>query len=90
MPNRMERPLAALNLVLSSAAPIRSASCRPCLRQLATTAIAQAGHNKWSKTKHIKAVTDRKKMNERVAFTKTITLYSRCLSASFYLLQCLP
>lgn len=36
-----------------------------------------AGHNKWSKTKHIKAVTDRKKMAERTQFVKTIAMYSR-------------
>ncbi|KAI6785731.1 transcriptional regulatory protein-like protein [Emericellopsis cladophorae] len=51
--------------------------CQPCLRQFATTAIARAGHNKWSKTKHIKAVTDKKKMDERNSFTKAIEVYSR-------------
>jgi len=81
MRNRIHRPLAALDLFLTSSsshgvrAPIRQQPC--LLRQFATTPIACAGHNKWSKTKHIKAVTDRKKMNERVAFTKAITLYSK-------------
>lgn len=86
MRNRIHRPLAALDLFLTKSsssqaarAPIRHQP--PCLlRQFATTPTACAGHNKWSKTKHIKAVTDKKKMNERVAFTKTITLYSRCPS----------
>lgn len=86
MRSRIHRPLAALDLFLTRPsssqavrAPIRHQP--PCLlRQFATTPIACAGHNKWSKTKHIKAVTDKKKMNERVAFTKTITLYSRCPS----------
>lgn len=53
------------------------AVCRRCLRPLSTTAAPRAGHNKWSKTKHIKAVTDRKKMAERAAFTKLIAACSR-------------
>ncbi|GJN68752.1 hypothetical protein VFPFJ_05427 [Purpureocillium lilacinum] len=51
--------------------------CPRCMRQFATTAAPLAGHNKWSKTKHIKAVTDKKKMAERTAFTKLIAMYSR-------------
>ncbi|KAJ6446337.1 hypothetical protein O9K51_01110 [Purpureocillium lavendulum] len=51
--------------------------CPRCLRQVATTPAPWAGHNKWSKTKHIKAVTDKKKMAERTAFTKLIAMYSR-------------
>ncbi|UZP44100.1 hypothetical protein NXS19_011912 [Fusarium pseudograminearum] len=52
--------------------------CRQCQRSFATTPAHWAGHNnKWSKTKHIKAVTDKKKMSERAAFTKTIAMYSR-------------
>jgi hypothetical protein len=51
--------------------------CPGCLRFLATTAAKQAGHNKWSKTKHIKAVTDKKKMADRTHFAKTIAMYSR-------------
>lgn len=52
--------------------------CKPChLRLFATTPIAQAGHNKWSKTKHIKAATDKKKMADRTHFHKLISMYSR-------------
>ena len=51
--------------------------CQQCRRSLSSTQPALAGHNKWSKTKHIKAVTDKKKMAERTAFTKLIAMYSR-------------
>ncbi|KAK9436237.1 DUF28 domain protein [Metarhizium brunneum] len=51
--------------------------CRRCLRSFSTGQAMLAGHNKWSKTKHIKAVTDKKKMAERTAFTKLIAMYSR-------------
>ena len=54
--------------------------CPQCLRSFSTTSRAQAGHNKWSKTKHIKAVTDKKKMAERTAFTKLIAMYSKSRS----------
>lgn len=47
------------------------------VRLFMTTPTLRAGHNKWSKTKHIKAVTDKKKMTERTTFVKNITLYSR-------------
>ncbi|KAM4054781.1 transcriptional regulator domain-containing protein [Hirsutella rhossiliensis] len=78
-------PAASERLAYSVLAPLRSASsptspivCRQCLlRSFATTAAPLAGHNKWSKTKHIKAVTDKKKMSERTAFTKLIAIYSR-------------
>ncbi|RCI10136.1 hypothetical protein L249_8415 [Ophiocordyceps polyrhachis-furcata BCC 54312] len=51
--------------------------CRPCRRSFVTTAASLAGHNKWSKTKHIKAVTDKKKMAERTTFAKLISMYTR-------------
>ncbi|KAH7329244.1 transcriptional regulator-domain-containing protein [Stachybotrys elegans] len=54
-----------------------SSICRQCLRSFTTTRAPLAGHNKWSKTKHIKAVTDRKKMRDRTVFTKLIAMYSR-------------
>ncbi|TFB05506.1 putative transcriptional regulatory protein [Trichoderma ghanense] len=63
-----------------SAAPRASRSflvCPSCSRPFGATASRSAGHNKWSKTKHIKAVTDKKKMSERVSFTKLITMYSK-------------
>ncbi|CAG9971757.1 unnamed protein product [Clonostachys byssicola] len=60
------------------AAPIQTSICRRCReRSFATTARLEAGHNKWSKTKHIKAVTDKKKMIDRTNFVKVITMYSR-------------
>ncbi|RDA86750.1 hypothetical protein CP532_4179 [Ophiocordyceps camponoti-leonardi (nom. inval.)] len=51
--------------------------CQPCRRSFVTTVTSLAGHNKWSKTKHIKAVTDKKKMAERTAFAKLIAMYTR-------------
>ncbi|TWU76790.1 hypothetical protein ED733_005337 [Metarhizium rileyi] len=51
--------------------------CRRCLVSFSTSQATAAGHNKWSKTKHIKAVTDKKKMAERTTFTKLIAMYSR-------------
>ncbi|PHH89933.1 hypothetical protein CDD83_4909 [Cordyceps sp. RAO-2017] len=41
------------------------------------TAAPLAGHNKWSKTKHIKAVVDKKKQNERMSYAKRIAMFSR-------------
>ncbi|KOS19219.1 putative transcriptional regulatory protein [Escovopsis weberi] len=53
--------------------------CQQCLRPrpFSATAPRDAGHNKWSKVKHVKAVTDKKKMAERLNFTKLIALYSK-------------
>ncbi|ODA82854.1 hypothetical protein RJ55_01363 [Drechmeria coniospora] len=51
--------------------------CHQCRRAFTSTSVSLAGHNKWSKTKHIKAVTDKKKMSERTAFTKLIAMHSR-------------
>ncbi|RSL60585.1 hypothetical protein CEP51_013743 [Fusarium floridanum] len=70
-------PLAKASALLTSAQPANSIICRQCQRSFATTPAQWAGHNKWSKTKHIKAVTDKKKMTERAEFTKTIAMYSR-------------
>ncbi|ESU13063.1 hypothetical protein FGSG_06904 [Fusarium graminearum PH-1] len=73
----------SLSSLLNTSRPItfikqsNSTLCRQCQRSFATTPAQWAGHNKWSKTKHIKAVTDKKKMSERAAFTKTIAMYSR-------------
>lgn len=74
-------------LVARSAAP--RGICPSCRQQLSTTSSRQAGHNKWSKTKHIKAVTDKKKMVERTAFTKLITMYSRSMDVMLILQSCL-
>lgn len=71
------RPLAKASTLLPSGQPANSIICRQCQRSFATTPAQWAGHNKWSKTKHIKAVTDKKKMTERAGFTKTIAMYSR-------------
>lgn len=72
------RPLAKASALLAPAQPANSSIiCRQCQRSFATTPAQWAGHNKWSKTKHIKAVTDKKKMNERAGFTKSIAMYSR-------------
>ncbi|EEU46038.1 uncharacterized protein NECHADRAFT_37917 [Fusarium vanettenii 77-13-4] len=71
------RSLAKASTLLTSAQPANSIICRQCQRSFATTPAQWAGHNKWSKTKHIKAVTDKKKMTERAGFTKTIAMYSR-------------
>lgn len=56
--------------------------CQRCLRTFATTTSFRAGHNKWSKTKHIKAVTDKKKQSERTSFGKTIATLSRSQQAT--------
>ncbi|KAG5980391.1 hypothetical protein E4U55_004077 [Claviceps digitariae] len=66
----------ALSCKMAGAAT-RHPICQQCLRTFVTTRTSLAGHNKWSKTKHIKAVTDKKKMSERLAFAKLITMYSR-------------
>ncbi|KAM6539673.1 Hypothetical protein NCS54_00567100 [Fusarium falciforme] len=71
------RSLAKASTLLTSTQPANSIICRQCQRSFATTPAQWAGHNKWSKTKHIKAVTDKKKMTERAGFTKTIAMYSR-------------
>ncbi|KAI8720871.1 hypothetical protein NCS52_00533200 [Fusarium sp. LHS14.1] len=70
------RSLAKASTLLTSAQPANSI-CRQCQRSFTTTPAQWAGHNKWSKTKHIKAVTDKKKMTERAGFTKMIAMYSR-------------
>lgn len=67
----------AINTATKQSPFIQTFVCSGCLRNLTTTASHLAGHNKWSKTKHIKAVTDKKKMSERTAFTKLIAMYSR-------------
>lgn len=58
--------------------------CQPCRRAFATTPLAQAGHNKWSKTKHIKAVLDKRKSKERTLMTKTISVLSRSTLPTHY------
>lgn len=64
-------------IALGRQLPARKYVCSGCQRALSTSAANLAGHNKWSKTKHIKAVTDKKKMSDRTAFTKLIAAYSR-------------
>ncbi|KPM40665.1 hypothetical protein AK830_g5917 [Neonectria ditissima] len=59
------RPLVAEANSLSVASSRTSNVCRQCHRSFMTTPTQWAGHNKWSKTKHIKAVTDKKKMKVR-------------------------
>jgi transcriptional/translational regulatory protein YebC/TACO1 len=49
----------------------------PCLRYFTTTLPTRSGSNKWSKTKHIKAGTDKKKMAERTYFAKQLAMFSR-------------
>ncbi|OAA74620.1 DUF28 domain protein [Akanthomyces lecanii RCEF 1005] len=75
LPKRVAGVLA--QLVARPTATRRVRKCPACRQHLSTTRPREAGHNKWSKTKHIKAVTDKKKMVERTAFTKLITMYSR-------------
>ncbi|KAF4470179.1 yfcA [Fusarium albosuccineum] len=71
------RPLVKVSSSLTAVSPSNSIICRQCQRSFTTTTAKWAGHNKWSKTKHIKAVTDKKKMTERAEFTKLIAMYSR-------------
>ncbi|RDA90681.1 hypothetical protein CP533_4667 [Ophiocordyceps camponoti-saundersi (nom. inval.)] len=63
-------------LLLRSSTRVASI-CQPCRRSFVTAATLLSGHNKWSKTKHIKAVTDKKKNAERTAFAKLIAMYTR-------------
>ncbi|PFH59620.1 hypothetical protein XA68_12082 [Ophiocordyceps unilateralis] len=48
-----------------------------CRQPFVTTATLLSGHNKWSKTKHIKAATDKKKVANRGTFAKLIATLSR-------------
>ncbi len=64
-------------IILQRPAPTTKYVCARCQHAFSTSAPKLAGHNKWSKTKHIKAVTDKKKMSDRTAFTKLIAAYSR-------------
>lgn len=82
LPKRFAGALAYL-IARPTAVP-RLTTCPACRQHLSTTRSREAGHNKWSKTKHIKAVTDKKKMVERTAFTKLITMYSRSIEIIFY------
>lgn len=66
-----------LSPLIKAPKSIANSICHQCQRSFVTTPTQLAGHNKWSKTKHIKAVTDKKKMTERSNFTKTIAMYSR-------------
>lgn len=63
------------------ATAIRSAPskqiCPACRRAFTATPMPGAGHNKWSKTKHIKKATDAKKTAHRAQYAKLISLYSR-------------
>ncbi len=81
LPRRFAGALAQLVARPTAAGP-RLGACPACRQRLSTTRPREAGHNKWSKTKHIKAVTDKKKMLERTAFTKLITMYSRSMQIS--------
>ncbi|KAJ2906774.1 uncharacterized protein MKZ38_010765 [Zalerion maritima] len=51
--------------------------CSACRRTFATTTLLHAGHNKWSKTKHIKKATDAKKTANRTGAAKSIALFSK-------------
>ncbi|KAK7398098.1 hypothetical protein QQX98_012533 [Neonectria punicea] len=57
-------PLLPRTNSLSAASSRSSNVCRQCHRSFMTTPAPWAGHNKWSKIKHIKAVTDKKKMRQ--------------------------
>ncbi|CAK7567705.1 MAG: hypothetical protein SEPTF4163_005673 [Sporothrix epigloea] len=52
-------------------------ACAQCRRNLATTAVAASGHNRWSKIRHEKGAADLKKTALRTGFTKNLTLYSQ-------------
>lgn len=51
--------------------------CAQCHRSFGSAPVLQAGHNKWSKVKHIKAVKDKEKSANRLQFYKLIALNSK-------------
>ncbi|KAI1281252.1 duf28 domain-containing protein [Xylaria sp. FL0933] len=56
---------------------IRPIICAQCRRSFAANAILSAGHNKWSKIKHVKAAADQKKNTQRAAFAKQMAMLSK-------------
>lgn len=51
--------------------------CVQCRRTFTTTPVRQAGHNKWSKIKHVKGRLDNVKNATRSSHAEAITLYSK-------------
>ncbi|KAK4204411.1 transcriptional regulator TACO1-like protein [Triangularia verruculosa] len=64
-------PLTRPALFITS--PSTCASCRT----LTTTPVLTAGHNKWSKIRHDKAINDRKRMQTILFYTQQITVSSK-------------
>ncbi|KAI8953933.1 duf28 domain-containing protein [Xylaria longipes] len=60
---------------------IRSTICAQCRRSFTASAILSSGHNKWSKIKHEKAATDKKKTAQRSSFAKMMTMLSKMYGA---------
>jgi hypothetical protein len=56
--------------------------CGKCARAFSSHSHLLAGHNKWSKVKHIKASKDVKRRTLRSGVAHDLTLYSRCMSRS--------
>lgn len=79
---RLKMRRLALSALGTLDTPVSSSICRQCARSFSTTRVSSSGHNKWSKTKHIKAVTDKKKTQERTDHARAIALYSRCIVTS--------
>ncbi|KAI0201492.1 duf28 domain-containing protein [Astrocystis sublimbata] len=59
----------------------QSIICARCRRSFSANAALSSGHNKWSKIKHEKAATDKKKTAQRSHFAKALTLYSKMFGA---------
>lgn len=57
--------------------PATAPVCAQCRRAFVSSPVLQAGHNKWSKIRHDKAVNDAKKNAARTVFAKNIALYSK-------------
>ncbi|KAG5920927.1 hypothetical protein E4U61_007302 [Claviceps capensis] len=75
---RCRVPLTSRGMLRKTTSAVMGHSvCQKCLRTFVTTRTSLAGHNKWSKVKHIKAVMDKRKAAERTEHIRLITLYSR-------------
>lgn len=64
-------------LLLRPSSSLSRTVCSQCRRTFATTAVAQSGHNKWSKIKHQKGKKDAMKGAERTQLVQSLTLYSK-------------
>ncbi|KAI1816777.1 duf28 domain-containing protein [Poronia punctata] len=74
-------PIISRRIFLPNPSPIQSSICAQCRRSLASSAVLNSGHNKWSKIKHEKAAADKRKTAVRNTFSKQLTMYSKLYGA---------